>query len=112
MFFLIVYSCKNTRCEEKFKWAAQLYRHMEKCKHPKPVSAPKFVCCERKFICQGCKKSFLYQPNIVKHVKTCKGIMVMHSCEMYSRELKFRSLLQKHLSGHKDRNLQCNVCNS
>ena len=81
---------------------------MKKCKHPKPVLAPKYVFCERRFICQSCNKSFLHQPNAVRHVKTCKGIQIVNVC---SREFKFRSLLQKHLSNHKDRNLQYNVCN-
>lgn len=56
-------------------------------------------------------EKFLHQPNVVRHVNTCKGIKVVHNCEVCSREFKFRSPLQKHLSSHKDRNLQCNVCN-
>ena len=35
----------------------------------------------------------------------------MDSCNVCSREFKFRFLLQKYLSSHKYRNLQCNVCN-
>ena len=56
-------------------------------------------------------EKFLHQPNVVRRVNTCKGIKVVHDCEVCSREFKFRSPLQKHLSSHKDRNLQCNVCN-
>ena len=47
----------------------------------------------------------------MRHVKTCKGIKVAHNCEVGSKEFKFRILLPKHLFSHKDRNLQCNVCN-
>ena len=83
----------------------------KKCKHPKLVLVPKYVCCERKFICQSCNKSSSHQLNVVRHVKTCKGIKVLHKCEVCSREFKFRSLPEKHLSSHKDRNLQCNICN-
>lgn len=29
--------CKHVGCTEKFKFDAQLYRHMAKCHHPPPV---------------------------------------------------------------------------
>ena len=70
---------------------------MKKCKHPKPVLAPKYVCCERKFICQSCNKIFLHQPNIVRHVKTCKGILRLYitvKCvqENLNLEVYFKSI--------------------
>ena len=66
--------CKNIGCNERFKWPAQMYPHLNNCKYPEPPILSKYKKVGNQFECNSCKKCFSHQPNVTRHVIICKGI--------------------------------------
>ena len=94
--------CKNIGCNERFKWPAQMYPHLNNCKYPEPPILSKYKKVGNQFECNSCKKCFSHQPNVTRHVIICKGIKQkkVYKCAECKKQFQYHSLLKKHLVSH------------
>ena len=104
--------CKNIGCNERFKWSAQMYHHLNNCKYPEPPILSKYKKVGNQFECNSCKKCFSHQPNVTRHVIICKGIKQkkVYKCAECKKQFQYHSLLKKHLVSHSRVTYQCKSC--
>eukprot|EP00794_Sanderia_malayensis_P010570 gene10570-11691_t len=107
------YSCTNSGCRESFKWASQLSRHKKNCTKPS-MQQKQFDLINGSFRCLSCSKSYAHRPNILRHLKTCKGSQAssnVHERSYCSRNFTYKSTLERHMDQvHNAESINCRKC--